>query len=86
MMVAEILRRKRKITITTSAMVSMSVNFTSFTELRMETERSYKMFSLIPAGICCCICGSKPLDAVHDFNGVGPGLPLDGQHNARDRR
>ena len=39
-MVAEILRRKRKITITTSAMVRNNVNFTSLTESRMETERS----------------------------------------------
>ena len=40
MMVADTLRRNRKMTITTSAMVSISVNFTSLTEARMETERS----------------------------------------------
>ena len=40
MMVAERLRRKRKITMMTSAMVSNKVNLTSFTEARMETERS----------------------------------------------
>ncbi len=40
MIVAEMLRRKRKITITTRPMVSMRVNFTSSTEARIETERS----------------------------------------------
>ena len=43
MMVAEMFRRKRKITITTSPMVSSSVNFTSLTDSRMETERSYSV-------------------------------------------
>ena len=38
--VAQRLRRKRKITITTSASVMMSVNFTSCTESRIETDRS----------------------------------------------
>ncbi len=38
--VAETLRRKRKITITTSATVRVSVNFTSFTEFRIDSERS----------------------------------------------
>ena len=38
--VAETLRRKRKITMMTSAMVSIRVNFTSLTEARMVTERS----------------------------------------------
>ena len=38
--VAETLRRKRKITMTTSAMASSSVNFTSLTDSRMDCERS----------------------------------------------
>ena len=40
MIVAERLRRNRKITITTSTTVSFSVNFTSFTDARMDWERS----------------------------------------------
>ena len=40
MTVAERLRRNRKITITTRATVSLSVNFTSFTDARMDCERS----------------------------------------------
>ena len=40
MMVAETLRRNRKITSTTSATVSTSVNFTSLTDSRIDSERS----------------------------------------------
>ena len=40
MMVAETLRRKRKITSTTRAMVRSRVNCTSCTDSRMATERS----------------------------------------------
>ena len=40
MTVAERLRRNRKITSTTSATVSFNVNFTSFTDSRMDCERS----------------------------------------------
>ena len=40
MMVAETLRRNRKITITTRKTVSSSVNCTSLTEARIESARS----------------------------------------------
>ena len=40
MTVAETLRRNRKITSTTSATARSSVNCTSWTEARIETERS----------------------------------------------
>ena len=40
MIVAETFRRKRKITSTTRAIASSSVNWTSPTESRMDTERS----------------------------------------------
>ena len=40
MIVADTLRRKRKMTSTTSMTVSLSVNFTSSTEARMDCERS----------------------------------------------
>ena len=40
MIVADRLRRKRKITMTTRAMVSSKVNWTSWTDSRMATDRS----------------------------------------------
>ena len=40
MIVAETLRRKRKMTMTTSAMARPSVNCTSLTDSRMATDRS----------------------------------------------
>ena len=40
MMVAETLRRNRKITSTTRPTVSSRVNFTSFTDSRIDSERS----------------------------------------------
>src|SRR5438874_9387795 len=58
MMVAERLRKKTNITITTRQMVSIRVNFTSLTDDRIETERSYKVLTVIAAGICCSSCGS----------------------------
>src|SRR5579864_9705057 len=61
MTVAETFRRNRKITMTTRAMVSMSVNFTSFTELRMETERSYSTLILRAAGACARKVGNRAL-------------------------
>ena len=42
-MVAETFRKKRKITRTTSATVRSSVNLTSLTESRMDSERSIRM-------------------------------------------
>ena len=50
--VAERLRRNRKITSTTSAIVSSSVNFTSSTEARIDSERSNITSSFTDAGIC----------------------------------
>ena len=40
MIVADTLRRKRKMTMTTRAMASIRVNCTSLTESRIDTERS----------------------------------------------
>src|SRR5579859_6841378 len=59
MMVAEMLRRKIKITITTRAMVRKRVNFTSLTESRMETERSYRISRLTACGIWARKVGSS---------------------------
>src|ERR1041385_2066435 len=53
-MVADKFRRKRKITITTSATVSISSNCTSFTEARIVSVRSVRMltFTLLPIAVC----------------------------------
>ncbi len=61
MTVAETLRRKRKITITTRPTVSIKVNFTSLTEARIDTDRSYRMLICTAAGICASSCGSSCL-------------------------
>ena len=51
MTVAERLRRKRKITRITSPRVKSRVNWTSFTDSRMVTERSYRVTIFTEAGI-----------------------------------
>ena len=82
MSVAETLRRKRKITSTTSAMVRSSVNFTSWTESRIDcravvedvqVDRGRQLLAELRAGAL--------EHAVHHLDGVGAGLPLDGQHD-----
>ena len=50
MIVAEGLRRNRKMTITTSTVVSSSSNSTSFTDARMVVVRSLMTCTLIPCG------------------------------------
>ena len=61
MMVADNERRKRKITITTSPMVNISVNWTSLTEARMVSVRSVRIWILIDAGIVTCNWGRMAL-------------------------
>ncbi len=53
--VAGRLRRKRKITSTTSPRVRARVNFTSATDSRIVTERSYSRLTLIDGGSCSMI-------------------------------
>ena len=57
-MVAQKLRRNRRMTITTRAMVSPSVNSTSATEARMVVVRSRMVFTSIAGGIRAVSCGS----------------------------
>jgi len=57
--VAETLRRKRKITSTTRKSVSSSVNFTSFTDARIDCDRSNSSCSESEAGSCCWMTGSS---------------------------
>ena len=50
-MVAERLRRKRKMTSTTRTSATSSVIWTSWMDSLMEADRSYMMFRLMDAGI-----------------------------------
>ena len=59
MTVAATLRRKRKITITTSPVVSSSSNSTSFTDARIVVVRSLMTRTPIPSGSDASICGSS---------------------------
>ena len=61
MIVAERLRRNRKMTRTTSTTVNTSVNLTSCTDSRIDTERSLRMPSDSAAGSCAWSCGSSAL-------------------------
>ena len=63
MMVAERFRRNRKITRTTRAMASSSVNWTSWTESRIDCDRSYRMSRETAAGIWARNAGKRPLIA-----------------------
>ena len=83
MMVAERLRRKRKITITTSAMVSMSSNSTSRTEARMVLVRSVRTVSFTAAGSVAWSLGSSSSMARDHLNGIGAGLALDVDNDRR---
>src|SRR5271156_5367605 len=57
--VAERLRRNRKITRITSAMARNSVNFTSATELRMDSDASYSVAISMDGGMIARNCGSS---------------------------
>ena len=59
MMVAEAFRRNTKITRMTRTMAISSVSFTSSMDSRIDFERSNKMPSSIPAGICAWSEGSS---------------------------
>jgi hypothetical protein len=59
MMVAAMVRRKRKITITTRAMTSISSNSTSCTEARMVVVRSVRVVTWIEVGSEARSCGSS---------------------------
>ena len=82
MMVAHKLRRKTKITITTSAMVSSRVNCTSSTAARMVWVRSLMISILIAGGIAATSRGSVRLDLVDGLDDVGAGLLEDDEEDA----
>ena len=74
MIVAQRFRRKTKITITTSAMVSARVNSTSRTEARMVVVRSERMLTLIVGGIEACSVVSVLLIASTVLMTFAPGI------------
>ncbi len=77
MSVARTLRRNRKITRTTSAIVRTSVNSTSWTDSRIGTERSKRTSSLQRAGELRPQRRELRLDRVHDGDRVRARLALD---------
>ncbi len=80
--VGHTLRRNRKITITTSPIVSISVNCTSATEARMVVVRSEITETLMAGGMDASSCGSAVLHGLHRVDHVGAGKPLDRQDDA----
>ena len=76
-------RRNRKITITTSAMLSSSENCTSCTDARMVVVRSLISVSLTDGGIHFFELRQHGANAVHGLDHVGVGLlEDDDQHGA----
>ena len=73
MIVAQRFRKKTKITITTSAMVSASVNSTSRTEARMVVVRSERMLTWMVGGIEACKLDSSALDRLDRGDDVRAG-------------
>ena len=76
MRVPETVRRKTKITITTSAIDSISSNCTSCTEARMVTVRSVSSCVSTDPGSAAVSAGSSCLHAVHHLDHVGARLAL----------
>ena len=74
MMVAETLRRNRKITSTTSTIASISVNFTSLTDSRMDSRTVVEHVQVDGRRQLRAELRQQRLDAVHHFHGVGAGL------------
>ena len=73
MMVAETLRRKTKITSTTSTSARIIVNFTSVNELRIDSERSNRTCSSTDGGSWSCSCGSSCLTSSATATVLVPG-------------
>ena len=73
MSVARTLRRKRKITITTSAMARTSVNSTSSTLLRIVMDLSASTSSCTAGGICERMVGSSAFTASTTATVLAPG-------------
>ena len=73
MTVADRFRRNRKMTITTSPTVRSSVNLTSWTDARIDTERSLRTSSVIDGGNCARKVGISSLIASTTATTLVPG-------------
>ncbi len=73
MIVAETLRRNRKITMTTRATASRSSNCTSETEARIVVVRSVSNFTSMLPGSEACNCGSNALTRLTVSITLAPG-------------
>ena len=82
MIVADRLRRNRKMTSTTRMTVRSSVNLTSWTDSRIETERSLRIAERERGGQLRLQLRQQRLDRVDDFDGVRARLPLDREVDA----
>ena len=76
MIVADRLRRNRKMTITTSATVSISSNSTSCTDARIVVVRSVRICTVTDDGQRGLQARHQRLDPVDDRDDVGAGLAL----------
>ena len=85
MIVAGMLRRKRKITITTRPTASASSNSTSRTEARIVVVRSVSGLIVTPAGRLSLSAGSTALMRVDDLDDIRAGLALDVDDERRRR-
>ena len=83
MMVAQKLRKNRKMTITTSATERMSVNCTSFTEARMVSVRSETVSILMSDGMDACSIGIIALMRSTVAMTLAPGVRWIGRMIAR---
>ena len=83
MIVAETFRRKTKMTSTTRHTVRISVNFTSWTESRIEADRSKRVSSDTDAGSCSRNVGSSALTASTTATTFVPGCLRIGSMIAR---
>ena len=81
--VADQRRRNRKITSTTSAIASSSVNFTSRTECRIDAERSRNTDSVMPFGTDAWKVGSSALIESTTCTVLAPGWRWMARNNAR---
>ena len=79
MTVAEMLRRNRKMTITTSAMVSTIVNLMSWTDSRIDCDRSLRTASVERGRKLRLDLRQQLADRVDDLDRVRARLPLHGQ-------
>ena len=76
MMVADSVRRNRKITMITNATASISSNCTSRTDARMDVVRSVNTVTWTEGGKAPCSCGKQFFDPIHHLDDIRTRLAL----------